>query len=477
MTSSHPAEETLRALRAVTAVVDDPELVAAAALDGRGRRQGRALALVRPASTEEVSAVVRLARERNLILIAQGGNTSNVEGATPAPGASPDEASRTVIVQLSRMNRILSIDPVNNTAVVEAGVILKNLQEAADRAGRLFPLSLAAEGTAQVGGVLASNAGGIHVLRFGMARNLCLGLRAVLADGSVLDLMRDLRKDNSGYDLRDLFIGSEGTLSIITEAVLTLHPRPLGRKTAWAALSGLDSVERLFTALESTLGPRLTAFELIARAPLEAALSEGGRAPMELSDWQVLCDANYFSDPEEAILEEALEEALGACIEEGTLSNAVLAQSESDASDFWALREGIPGAVKRSGGNVKHDISVPRSVLPRFVASTVTELRAAFPWCEPSVFGHYGDGNLHFNVGSPERSRLAFAHEAAIHRLVHDAVVRFGGSIAAEHGVGAMKVGELERTKSPEELSLMRVLKRALDPENRLNPGRVVRLL
>lgn len=461
-------------------VLTNPEDTARASLDGRGRRQGRCLAVVRPVATDEVVEIMRLAAEEHLIVIAQGGNTSNVEGATPDPNASNEEADRTIILQTARMNRILAIDPVNNTAHVEAGVVIAKLADAAALEERLFPLSFAAEGSAQVGGVLATNAGGVHVLRYGNARALTLGLKAVLADGRVLDLTRALRKDNAGYDLKDLLIGSEGTLGIITEAVLRLEPMPAGRTVLWLALPALDAVEGLFNTLEKAAGPGLTAFELIGRNPLEAVLEEYDlAAPIGPVDWQVLAEISSFA-PNEACADaqaDALDAMLGDLFEAGLITDGVRALTETEACELWAIREGIPGAVKRRGGNVKHDVSVPRSVLAEVIRRTSAKLEDAFPIAQPSIFGHYGDGNLHFNVGVKRGldAKLIFAFENDIHRIVHDEVLAAGGSIAAEHGVGAMKVSELERTKDPVELDIMRTLKRALDPDGRLNPGRVVR--
>ena len=466
----------LNALR--QAVGDDHVLteaseVRAAALDGRGRRQGDALAVVRPASTSETAAVMRVARDFDLAVVAQGGNTSNVGGSTPEPGLSPDEVRRTIILQTSRMRRILAIDPVNNTVTVEAGVVLEKIQEAALAVDRLFPLSLAAEGSAVAGGVIASNAGGVHVLRYGMARRMVLGLKVVLASGEVLDLMRSLRKDNAGYALKEIFVGSEGTLGIVTEAVLALEPLPQRQLSAWVTLADIRSVDTLFARLEARFGPALTAFELIGRSPL-ASLADvtGLTPPIPTEDWQVLLDVSVWqADDEET--PERLEMLLGDLIEEGVLTNGAVSQSDSDREAFWRCRETIPSAVKRQGGNVKHDISVPRSALAAFIVDTFAALRAAFPGVEPSVFGHYGDGNLHFNVGP---GPVAFPHEEAIHRLVHDRVIAAHGSIAAEHGVGSLKTDELVRTKAPEEIAAMRALKRAFDPDNRLNPGRIVRL-
>lgn len=465
--------DALRSAAGEAGVVTDPADVRAAALDGRGRRQGEALAVVRPASTEEVSRVLKVAARYGLAVIPQGGNTSNVGGATPEPGAPESLSRRTLILQLGRMKRILKLDAVNNTIALEAGVVLQDAQKAASDAGRLLALSLAAEGSCQIGGVIAANAGGVHVLRYGMARRQVLGLKVVLASGEVLDLMKGLRKDNSGYSLRDVFVGSEGTLGIITEAVLSLEPMPRSIVSAWLSLRRLDDVETLFETLESAFGPGLTAFELIGRTPLASLAGVTGlRPPVPVSDWQVLLDVSDWLRDADAS-SEALEGVLAPLLEAGLLLDGAVSRSESDREAFWRCRETIPSAVKREGGNVKHDISVPRSSLARFIRETSDALRAVFPGVEPSIFGHYGDGNLHFNVGP---ARVAFAHEEAVHRLVHDRVLAEGGSIAAEHGVGSLKTHELRLAKTSEELSAMRALKLAFDPDNRLNPGRIVEL-
>ena len=423
-----------------------------------------------PASTEEVSLVMKTAAAYGLSVIPQGGNTSNVGGATPEPGASAETARRTLILQLGHMKRILNVDTVNNTITLEAGVVLQDAQKAASDAGRLLPLSLAAEGSCQTGGVIAANAGG---LRYGMARRQVLGLKVVLASGEVLDLMKGLRKDNSGYSLRDVFIGSEGTLGVITEAVLALEPMPRSIVSAWITPRRLEDVETLFETLEAAFGPGLTAFELIGRTPLESLSAVTGMTPpVPLSDWQVLLDvSDWRRDSDES--SEELEGVLAPHLENGLILDGAVSRSESDREAFWRCRETIPSAVKREGGNVKHDISVPRSSLVRFIRETSAALEETFPGVKPSVFGHYGDGNLHFNVGP---AGIAFPHEEAVHRLVHDRVLAEGGSIAAEHGVGSLKTQELKRTKTPEELAAMRALKLAFDPDNRLNPGRIVEI-
>ena len=474
----HILEELRRTVGDAHVITDEGTLLAAS-LDSRRRRQGSALALVRPGCTEEVSAVMRLATREGLFVIAQGGNTSTVGGATPDPGSPAN--GRTILLQLSRMNRIHPVDTVNGTVTVEAGAVLERVQEAARSAGRLFPVSLAARGSAQIGGVLAANAGGIHVVRYGMARRSCLGLEVVLADGRVLDLMRSVRKDNAGYDLRDLFIGSEGTLGIITRAVLSLEALPAGRITLFASLGGLRDVERLFGTVEGFAGPALAAFELVSREALAYVLKPhdgrpGLRAPCAPADWMVLLDLELSPREMAADPGERLEAALAPLIEDGTLTDAAVATSEAQCEAFWRLREEIPTAVRAAGGNIKNDISVPRGSLCRFIEETYAEFRKTSPWLVPVVFGHYGDGNLHFNLGSrPEFGQDCWKrHEQALHRYVNDTVVRYGGSVAAEHGVGA-KAAVLERVKSPLELELMTRIRAALDPAGTLNPGRVVR--
>lgn len=475
-------QRALAALRTAVGaphVITDKQEILAASLDSRRRRQGSALALVRAGSTEEVSAVLRVAAEQGLIVITQGGNTSTVGGATPDP-ESPTNA-RTVILQLSRMNHILEIDPINGTMTVEAGVILEHVQEAAKNAGRLYPVSLAARGTAQIGGVLAANAGGVHVVRYGMARRSCLGLEVVLADGRVLNLMRSVRKDNAGYDLRDLFLGSEGTLGVITRAVLSLEALPAGRITLFASLGHLQAVETLFATVERFAGPELCAFELISREALSFVLAPhdghtGLRAPCTLSDWMVLIDIDLSAREELDVLASALEESLSPLFEDGSLTDAVITRSESQCEELWRLREEIPSAVRAAGGNIKNDISVPRGKLCAFIEETLSTFKTTAPWLLPVIFGHYGDGNLHFNLGNRPELGPGYwkRYEREIHRYVNDTVVRFGGSVAAEHGVGA-KTAVLERVKDPLELELMTRIRAALDPAGTLNPGRIVR--
>ena len=324
--------------------------------------------------------------------------------------------------------------------------------------------------------MLAANAGGVHVVRYGMARRNCLGIEVVLADGRILNLMRSVRKDNAGYDLKDLFIGSEGTLGVITKAVLDLSALPAGRITVFASLGELRAVEKLFTTLEDFAGPSLTAFELISKPALEPVIAAGRKAPIEPSDWMVLFDLSYTKREDPEAFAESLTDALSPLFEDGTLADAAIAQTETQAEALWTLREEIPTAVRASGGNIKNDISVPRGSLCAFIEETYVRFETEAPWLLPMIFGHYGDGNLHFNLGSKPDFGPGYwkAHEREIHRLVNDEVVKFGGSVAAEHGVGA-KIQVLERTKDPLELELMKKLRGVFDPEGILNPGRVVR--
>lgn len=449
----------------------DPDLVAQACVDGRGRRFGRALAVVRPKTSREVSEILRAADRLGLKIIAQGGNTSNVEGATPSPRLTAEESNKFVVLQTSRMRRIIDVDVVNNTMTVEAGVVLQTIQEKAESVGRLFPISFGAQGSAQIGGVASTNAGGVHVLRYGMARDNILGLEVVLADGSILNLMKGLRKDNAGYDLKDIFIGAEGTLGVITKLVLKLHPAPQERISAWVSLNALEDVEKLFNALESALGSSLTAFELVSRTPLEQYEKFFGATRLPRKDWNVLFDVSIFSDMSQAYMQ-ALEDVLMQLYGE-SIAEAVIAKNEDECREFWKIREEIPLAVKKLGGNVKHDVSIPRSRLAEFIRTAAEKLKEICPEVQPSIFGHYGDGNLHFNIGSDPIEK-AFEKEDEIHRCVHDLTMEHAGSIAAEHGVGEMKVAEFARLASPEELSAMKTLKRAFDPKGILNPGRVV---
>jgi FAD/FMN-containing dehydrogenase len=423
--------------------------------DWRRQYSAAAECVVRPASTQEVSQVVALCAHEDVAIVPQGGNTGLVGGSVPTG------ARRELVLALGRINRIRALDVLNDTVTVEAGCVLSAVQRAADEAGRLFPLSLAAEGSCQIGGNLSTNAGGVNVLRYGNARELVLGLEVVLPDGRVWDGLRSLRKDNTGYDLKQIFLGAEGTLGVITAAVLRLYPRPSAAATAWIALQTPREAVGLLAELRERLGERISAFELVSRACLEAVLAHVAdlRDPLPAPyPWYVL--AQFADSGGAADLHERVEQALAEY-------QAVLAQSGEQARSLWRIREAIPEAQFT---NVKHDISLPISRIPDFIALAEKELKASFVQTEIYCFGHVGDGNLHYNVG-PER---LLASRDAINRIVYAAVERFGGSISAEHGLGQLKREAIRAHKSPIELELMRRLKAALDPHGLMNPGKVL---
>ena len=439
-------------------------------VDWRGRYRGAARCVVRPANTGEVSALVRACAQAGVAMVPQGGNTSLC-------GASiPDAGGAAVLINLSRMNTIRAIDPANNTITVDAGCVLQAVQEAACEAGRLFPLSLAAEGSCQIGGNLSTNAGGVQVLRYGNMRELTLGLEVVLPNGEVWDGLRGLRKDNTGYDLKHLFIGAEGTLGIITGAVLKLFPLLQATATAWLAIDSPQRAVQLLGELQAAFGAGLTACELVSDVALGLVLKHipGAQAPLSSSPWYLLIELS--GSGEEAALQEALENFLEPAFEREAISDAVLAQSGEQARRLWALRENIGEAQKIEGLSVKHDISVPISRIGEFVQRTDAALQEAFPGIRIVAFGHVGDGNLHYNQSKSEAGENAafIAVQPQVDLLVHDSVHRFGGSISAEHGIGQLKREELLRYKSPLELEMMRSVKRALDPQGLMNPGKVL---
>lgn len=443
-------------------------------VDWRGRYRGKAQAVVRPGSTEEVAAIVKLCVTNNVPVVTVGGNTGLCGGATP------DQSGSAVVLSTARMNKVRAIDTDNDTITVEAGCILQSVQEAAREAGRLFPLSLAAEGSCTIGGNLATNAGGTQVLRYGNARELTLGLEVVTAEGEIWDGLRGLRKDNTGYDLRDLFVGSEGTLGIITAATLKLYPLPVAQRTAMLAFASLEDSVTFLSRARQGFGAALTGFEVMAGSVLQAVvrLFTDQRIPFEGesadSPWFALLE---LSDSESAEHAEArFEEVLGAAIEDGLLLDAAIAQSVAQSKAFWHLRESIPLAEAELGKSVKHDVSIPISRIAEFVAVTNKALQNKFPGIHNVVFGHLGDGNLHYNVapGAGQAETEVLALQPEIYQLVHDSVASFNGSISAEHGIGQLKVNELPRYKSELELKLMRQIKQALDPKGMLNPGKVV---
>jgi len=439
--------------------------------DWRRRWQGRPVAVVRPGSTAEVAAVVRACSAQDASIVPQGGNTGLVGGGVP------DGSGTQVLLSMARMNRIRSIDRANLALVAEAGCVLQAVQQAAEEAGLLFPLSLAAEGSCTIGGNLATNAGGTQVLRYGNARSLCLGLEVVTASGDVWHGLSALRKDNTGYDLRDLFIGSEGTLGIITAASLALHPRPAARMTALATTRSLDDCVALLAQAQERLGPGLTGFEVMNAFSLALVARHMPqlRQPLAAAAWTVLLE---LSDSEgEAHARERFEGLLADAIGDGRVDDAAVAASVAQSRAMWHLRESIPLAQAEEGLNIKHDISLPVSAIPAFCDATGAALEVAVPGVRLVNFGHLGDGNLHYNVQAPEGGdAAAFLREREhdINRVVYDAVRAHGGSISAEHGVGQLKRDELPRYKDATAMAMMRSVKRALDPLGLMNPGRVV---
>jgi FAD/FMN-containing dehydrogenase len=443
-------------------VLTDPQDTRPYFTDWRRQYSAAAECVVRPASTAEVARVVALCAEHDVAIVPQGGNTGLVGGSVPTGGR------REIVLALGRMNRIRDLDRLNDTITVDAGCVLANVQRAADEAGRLFPLSLAAEGSCQIGGNLSTNAGGINVLRYGNAREQVLGLEVVLPDGRVWDGLRGLRKDNTGYDLKQLFVGAEGTLGIITAAVLRLHPKPSAGVTAWIALASAAAAVALLALLRERLGERLSAFELMSRSCVEAVLAHapGTQDPLAAAHpWYVLVE--LADSGEERALRERVEKVLVDCTERGTILDAVLAQSGEQARALWRIRETVPEAQFT---NVKHDVAVPVSKSAEFIERVGPRLAARFADVRPYAFGHLGDGNIHYNVG-PER---LLAEREAVNRIVYDVVDELGGSISAEHGLGQLKRDEITRHKQPIELELMRALKRTLDPKGLMNPGKVL---
>lgn len=440
--------------------------------DWRKRARGRALAVVRPGSTAEVAAVVSACAAAGVSIVPQGGNTGLVVGSVP------DDTGTQVVLSLTRMNRVRAIDAANLTITVDAGCVLQAVQETAEKAGFLFPLSLAAEGSCTIGGNLATNAGGTQVLRYGNARELCLGLEVVTARGEIWHGLTGLRKDNTGYDLRDLFVGSEGTLGVITAATMKLYPLPAAQLTAWAAVPSLDAAVALLGLAHQHLGAGLTGFEVMGQFALSLVDKHFPQQRVPLWTEHPYCVLLENSDNEsEEHARAQFERLLETAFENGVVSDAVVAENLAQAHALWHIRERIPLAQAEEGLNIKHDISIPVSKIPAFCAETDALLQREVPGVRLVNFGHLGDGNLHYNVQAPEGGDAkAFLQtmEERINTLVFDAVARYDGSISAEHGVGSLKVDKLPGYKDPVALGLMRTIKQALDPHNTLNPGRVL---
>jgi len=439
--------------------------------DWRGRFTGSARAVVLPADSAQVAAVVRACASHRVPIVPQGGRTGLVLGSVP------DASGSAIVLSLRRLDRVRAVDPANRTLTVDAGCILHAVQEAAAAAGMLFPLSLAAEGSCTIGGNLATNAGGTAVLRYGNTRELCLGLEVVTARGEIWDGLRGLRKDNTGYDLRDLYIGSEGTLGVITGAVLKLFPQPKAALTALVALASPAAALDLLALMDAACGPTLTGYELMSDVCLRLVATQYPDLPRPFAraypQYALLELSSHESEAHGVAL---LESAIGQALEAGIAIDAVVATSIAQSRGLWALREHIPLAQARAGKNIKHDISLPVSRMADFIAGTDAALDAAYPGVQVVCFGHLGDGNLHYNVAPPPGTAHEdfLAQQAPVNRIVHDRVAACGGSISAEHGVGALKREELQRYKAPVELALMRALKDALDPLGIMNPGKIL---
>jgi FAD/FMN-containing dehydrogenase len=443
--------------------------------DWRKQYTGSALAVVLPSRTEEVARIVHWCADRRLPIVPQGGNTGLVGGATP------DNSGRAVVIATRRLNRVRAVDLTDNSITAEAGVLLVALQEAAHNAGRLFPLSLASEGSCTIGGNLSSNAGGTGVLRYGNARELCLGIEAVTAQGEIIGAgadgrVRGLRKDNTGYDLKNLFIGAEGTLGIITAATMRLYPQPRARITTLAAVPSPRVALQLLTLAQGLLGESLTAFELVSDLALTLVERHfGRRSPFDRRHAHaVLIEISDRED--EAHATRALESLMQEAMRQKLIVDAVIAQSLQQSREFWQLREFISEAQAAEGRNIKHDIAVPVSRIADFIESTDARLKSAFPGCVLITFGHLGDGNLHYNVAAPAgvEPHAFDKNKDAVNLIVHDSVAEHGGSISAEHGLGQLKREEIKRYKPAQELAMMRAIKAAIDPLGIMNPGKVL---
>jgi FAD/FMN-containing dehydrogenase len=478
MDISGPKPELLDRFAAIVGenhVLRDASDLAPHLVEGRGLYQGSSPMLLKPGSVEEVSAILKLASETGTPIVPQTGNTGLVGGQTPRTGGSD------LIVSLERMNRIRDVDPVANVLVADAGAILADVQKAAEAVDRLFPLSLGSEGSCRIGGNLSTNAGGTAVLAYGNTRQLCLGLEVVLPTGEIWDGLRRLKKDNTGYDLRDLFIGAEGTLGIITGAVLKLFPQPVGHQVALAGLNSPADALKLFERASNLCGTALTGFELMPRIGIEFVTrhTEGVRDPLsEPHPWYALIDISTSDSAETA--DSMVQSLLEQGFEAGLIRDAVIASSVAQQKALWHMRESMSDAQKPEGGSIKHDVSVPISKIPAFMAEAEQAVLAAIPGARVCAFGHLGDGNIHYNISQPisadmEADKPVFIGRwREINAIVHGMVLAAGGSISAEHGIGQLKRDELAHIRSPIEMDLMRRIKQAFDPAGIMNPGKVV---
>ncbi len=458
----------LKAVVGESHVLVDAAQTAPYLVDWRGSYVGRARAIVRPANTAEVAEVVKICAHTHTPIVPQGGNTGMVGGGIP------DDSGSAILLSLNRLNQIRSIDLANNAMTVEAGCILQRVQEAAREHDRHFPLSLAAEGSCTIGGNLSTNAGGTAVLRYGNARDLVLGIEAVMPDGNIWHGLSALRKNNTGYDLKHLLMGAEGTLGVITAAVLKLFPKPQRNATALVAVSDPIAAVSLLATIQGALGDRLTGFELMSAVCIERVMTHfpsTGTPFAQRHDWQVLVE---LSDSMQDIdLADALSAALEPALADGRVADAIIASSQAQSMALWNIRENIPAAEKRQGKSVKHDISVPISRISAFIARATLQLNSKFPEAEVICFGHIGDGNLHFNLSFPNAAPTPEDARAA-NDIVYTLLDELGGSISAEHGLGQLKREEITKHKSVVELDIMRAIKRAIDPKGIMNPGKVL---
>ncbi|MCY1741667.1 FAD-binding oxidoreductase [Ensifer sp. SL37] len=441
-------------------------------VESRGLYRGTTPMVLRPANVDEVSRIMKLASATRTAIVPQGGNTGHVAGQIPREGKAD------IVLSLERLNRIRDIDPVGNVIVADAGCILADIQKAADEHNRLFPLSLGSEGSARIGGNLSTNAGGTAVLAYGNMRQLCLGLEVVLPTGEIWDGLRRLKKDNTGYDLRDLFIGAEGTLGVITGAVLKLFPKPLGHQVAFAGVGSVEHALALFEKASSLCGPALTGFELMPRLGVEFTTKHipGVRDPMEtVHPWYALIDISTSDSAESAerMVQDLLEQGYAA----GLVENAVIAANETQAKALWHMRESMSPAQKPEGGSIKHDVSVPVSSIPAFMKEADAAVVKAIPGARICSFGHMGDGNIHYNISQPVGAdKQAFLDRwREINAIVHGIVLGYNGSISAEHGIGQLKRDELAEVRAPIEIELMQRIKHAFDPAGIMNPDKVLR--
>ncbi len=475
MSSSAPSSDLLDRFAAIVGekhAVRDPAEIAPHLVENRGLYHGASPMLLKPGSVEEVSAILKLASETGTAIVPQTGNTGLVGGQTPREGGSD------IILSLERMNRIRDIDPVGNTMIVDGGCILADVHKAAAEHGRMFPLSLGSEGSCRIAGNLSTNAGGTAVLAYGNMRQLCLGLEVVLPTGEIWNGLRRLKKDNTGYDLRDLFIGAEGTLGVITGAVLKLFPQPLGHQVAFAGLQSVDDALTLFKNASSLCGTALTGFELMPRIGVEftARHIPGVRDPLETAHpWYVLIDISTSDSAETA--ERMMTTLLEQGYEAGLIQDATIASSEAQQQAIWHMRESMSDAQKPEGGSIKHDVSVPVAQIPQFMTEAEKAVVAAMPGARVCAFGHMGDGNIHYNISQPVGADKAefIGHWREMNKIVHGLVLQHGGSISAEHGIGQLKRDELASIRSDIEMDLMHRIKTAFDPAGIMNPGKVLK--